>query len=122
MLKVGQFINMVDDKFGQLTVKKIVYERNPDGRIQWECECTCGNIKISTRHALRNGLQSCGCLRTKLNSQKANKLNRTGRNRHPKAKELLSELYARIKSKQCLDKILPEVEKFLNKKKHVRTQ
>lgn len=56
--------DLTDKKFGRLIVKGVATERNKRGRLQWKCECDCGNIAyIVTSSLTRNGTQSCGCLR-----------------------------------------------------------
>ena len=60
--KGNNYVNLVGQTFNHLFVLG-EYGRDKDGRTLWECQCSCGNIKIvSTKH-LRNGsVQSCGCL------------------------------------------------------------
>jgi len=113
---MGKFINMVDEEFERLTVKKMLYQRDMDGRILWACQCKCGNIKITTRHALKNKfVQSCGCLKADNNRAKAKKLNAEGKNKHPKAKQLILELYKAIKDNNIPEELINRTEKFLEK-------
>lgn len=59
---MGKKINMIDQKFGRLTVLK------EDGyidkkRIAYKCICECGTIKTIAGESLRCGnTKSCGCL------------------------------------------------------------
>lgn len=48
-------------QFNRLTPLRIV-GKGKDGYI-WLCQCICGNLKETSLHALKNGTQSCGCLR-----------------------------------------------------------
>jgi hypothetical protein len=57
--------NIVDQKFGKLTVIKkapnIIGKTREYGA--WECLCLCGNTKIvATYHLNRGSVNSCGCL------------------------------------------------------------
>lgn len=55
-------IDLTGQKFGRLTVIRRVGV-NQNKKIQWECTCECGKIKIVSAHCLRNGeTRSCGCL------------------------------------------------------------
>lgn len=57
-------------KFNRLTVIQRV-ERTPGDRqsVRWECECTCGTIKVVVGSSLTGGkTQSCGCLAREINS------------------------------------------------------
>ena len=60
MIKVR--IDLTGQKFGKLTVEKLI---GKNGRnIIWECRCECGNIVKVDRGNLRNGhTKSCGCLK-----------------------------------------------------------
>jgi hypothetical protein len=52
---------MVGQKFGHLTVVKVV-GRDHKRNLQLECQCTCGKTKLVRLDNLRNGkTQSCGC-------------------------------------------------------------
>lgn len=64
---MSNFIDLKGQIFGRLKV----IERGPDyispsgeKRVQWKCQCDCGNICYVLAKQLRNGkAQSCGCLR-----------------------------------------------------------
>lgn len=108
------FKDLTNKEFDRLTVKNIVYERDPDGRIQWDCLCICGNWKRTTGHALKQRwVKSCGCLKQKSSSKKAKLLNSTGRNKHRRSKQLLLELYKCVDSNKSTDKIMNEIKSFL---------
>lgn len=54
-------INLVNQKFGKLTVISQTLSRN--GRKAWYCKCDCGSDKITNTKALRTGqTTSCGCI------------------------------------------------------------
>ncbi|MDO4503346.1 MAG: AP2 domain-containing protein [Coriobacteriia bacterium] len=47
-------------EFGRLTV--VGPQMKENGRMAWECECTCGNTRVATTGQLLAGrLRSCGC-------------------------------------------------------------
>jgi len=61
--------NLVNQKFGKLTVLKQLNESNHEGTL-WLCECECGGTKIVSSYALtHNRVQSCGCLNSIMNSK-----------------------------------------------------
>ncbi len=112
---MSNFKDLTNKEFDRLTVKNIVYERDINGCIQWDCLCICGNWKRTTGKNLKQRhVKSCGCLKAELNSKKAKNLNESGRNKHPKAKELLRELCSQFENKQSLDGLIEKVKKFLN--------
>jgi hypothetical protein len=56
-------IDLVDHKFGKLTVIKLDHVDVKKGAF-WECLCDCGKTKIVSAHQLKSGsTSSCGCLR-----------------------------------------------------------
>lgn len=61
---MGKLINLVGQKFGQLTVVEDVGSKNR--KHYWRCICDCGNEKIVDGASLRSGnTKSCGCLKNK---------------------------------------------------------
>lgn len=52
--------NIVNQKFGRLTVRRLV-SRRP---VVWECECECGNTILVTgsEHLISGNTKSCGCI------------------------------------------------------------
>lgn len=55
--------NELGNTYGNLTVIAESPTRSKDGKVQWECQCKCGNIIIVPGKLLRNGnTKSCGCL------------------------------------------------------------
>lgn len=54
---------MINQKFGLLTVIQKSNERSKNGSILWECQCDCGNkCKRSTSELHRkNNIPNCGC-------------------------------------------------------------
>lgn len=53
-------VNLVGQKFGRLTVKRLL-SRRP---VVWECECKCGNILPVTKSEklISGNTKSCGCI------------------------------------------------------------
>jgi hypothetical protein len=67
-LKCKNFVDLVGQTYGSLTVIKIANEKP----IRWECKCSCGNIVIVKTAPLKNGhTRSCGCLVKKTKSAKS---------------------------------------------------
>lgn len=61
MPRGGKIIDLTGEKYGKLTVLKMV-ERNSSNKVQWLCQCECGNLKKVTAGHLRSGhTKSCGC-------------------------------------------------------------
>ena len=68
---MGKKIDLTGKTFGKLTVIKEHPERTPQGSVQWECQCECGNIKVVSGDNLRrNHTLSCGCLQKEKAKQK----------------------------------------------------
>lgn len=56
-------VQMLNRRFGRLTVIAETSERDSKGCILWRCLCDCGNIVDIVGTSLRKGAtQSCGCL------------------------------------------------------------
>lgn len=63
--KVIRMQNLVNQKFGDLTVKKFAGLDKKGNRL-WLCECTCGDKEITTTHKLTSGKKTnCGCKKKK---------------------------------------------------------
>lgn len=57
----SNFIDLTGQRYGRLTVKRLVGKSN--GKPLWECVCDCGNEKNVTSNDLRTGhTMSCGCM------------------------------------------------------------
>jgi hypothetical protein len=55
-------LDLVGQKFFQLTVLRLLPERTKRNQSRWLCRCDCGKEKIVTGVALRGGhTKSCGC-------------------------------------------------------------
>lgn len=73
--------DLTGQRFGMLTViteiEKRICEKKGKKRgtkIQWSCQCDCGNITVGTTGSLRSGCKkSCGCLRGKKRRERAEK-------------------------------------------------
>lgn len=90
-------IDLLGQKFGMLTViaekgKRVL--KNGNKKIEWSCECECGNITTATTGMLRGGYkQSCGCLRGKKRRENAARAEEQTRREKAdkKAQSLLSD-------------------------------
>lgn len=60
-------INLVGRTFGRLTVKKRANGEKDRKNVYWECQCTCGKVKVVRGRYLQAGtIKSCGCLREEI--------------------------------------------------------
>lgn len=67
-------IDLTGQTFNQLTAIKIAYIKNR--KPYWEWKCDCDNIKVIDIYSVISGsIKSCGCLRSKIMSQKTSKHN-----------------------------------------------
>lgn len=56
-------IDLINKKFGRLTVLKRHDKKGNRRQVKWECKCDCGKNHIVTGESLRSGKsRSCGCL------------------------------------------------------------
>lgn len=62
---MGKKIDLTGKRFGQLVVlKEVPIEERTSKRVQWYCQCDCGQITKVVTCNLNNGhTQSCGCKR-----------------------------------------------------------
>lgn len=61
--KKPRYEDLTGRRFGKLKVVSMAEERDPRGRIQWNCVCDCGNKIVAPAGQLTNGYRrSCGCL------------------------------------------------------------
>ena len=64
---MGKLIDLTGQRFGKLVVvKRAENHVSPNGfqKVQWLCQCDCGNMTIVSGGNLRNGTtKSCGCLK-----------------------------------------------------------
>ena len=59
--KLPKYTRLEGERFGKLTVKRLVEIRNNNAI--WECRCDCGNTITATTATLKFGMVcSCGCL------------------------------------------------------------
>lgn len=57
-----KFINIINKKFGKLTVIKKIRCKYDNKRFAWECICECGNTIEARVTQLKNGeIKTCGC-------------------------------------------------------------
>ena len=60
-----EIIDLKDQTFGRLQVKRLYKGRKFHAGAFWECECECGNTAIVSASNLKSGnTRSCGCLRS----------------------------------------------------------
>lgn len=57
--------NHIGKRFNLLTVSKVSDLKREKGKVLWDCQCDCGNIKRGiTSYDLKSGkVKSCGCIR-----------------------------------------------------------
>lgn len=56
--------NLINKKFGLLTVLELQEETSADRRAIWSCQCECGKlIKVPSNLLLQGKVKSCGCLK-----------------------------------------------------------
>lgn len=69
---MGQIKDLRGNKYGYLTPIEIL--RDSNGRMVWKCQCDCGNIiEVVSYNLTHNRIQSCGCKKKELISQKVKK-------------------------------------------------
>lgn len=60
------FNNLINKKFGRLTVLEKTNERK-NKKVIWLCKCTCGNVKtVRSTDLVSGNIVSCGCLQKEL--------------------------------------------------------
>lgn len=60
--------NLINEKFGNLTVVEYIGKCNEREGIYWKCICDCGKLVLVHRKELKNGdTKSCGCLKQQTN-------------------------------------------------------
>lgn len=60
--ELNKFKNMIDEKFGLLTVEKYL-GLNKYGNVVWGCKCECGNFaRVASTNLIYRNKKSCGCL------------------------------------------------------------
>jgi len=68
--------DLTGQTFNRLTALKIV-GRNKQGRLVWQCRCSCGNITEVSANHLKNGhTKSCGCLKLEVNTKQITDFNK----------------------------------------------
>lgn len=61
---MGKLKNIIGNKYGRLTVIKMLDEKGNRGQLKYLCKCECGKSHIVTGESLRSGKsKSCGCLK-----------------------------------------------------------
>ena len=59
-------LDLVGQRFGRLVVLSFC-DKSPSKKSHWNCQCDCGNPKVTSTDELRSGgCSSCGCLRKEI--------------------------------------------------------
>lgn len=67
--------DLINKKFGRLTVIEKTNKRADSGSIVWKCKCACGNIiEVSSKRLVNNINLSCGCYQKERQQYSMNKL------------------------------------------------
>lgn len=67
--------DLVNKKFGKLTVLQKTNERNSFGGVLWLCKCDCGNVVKVETHSLTSGnTTSCGCINYSIGEKNIEKI------------------------------------------------
>lgn len=99
-------MEMINKKFGRLTILEELQKRNKYGKKVYKCVCDCGNIRNVDGHSLRCGnTKSCGCLQHEY--AKSGKANR----KHGFAKTRLDDIYFEMK-RRCYDDRKPKYKDY----------
>lgn len=99
-------MEMINKKFGRLTVVEELQQRNKHGKKVYKCVCDCGNIRNVDGNSLRSGnTKSCGCLQREY--AKSGKANR----KHGFAKTRLDDIYFEMK-RRCYDDHKPKYKEY----------
>lgn len=84
-------LNLVGQKFGRLTVIERA-ENDKKGNTRWLCSCSCGGkTTVGVYHLTRGKIQSCGCIKKEMLSNRDNA--------HHKAGTRLYSIWAGIKER-----------------------
>ena len=68
-------IDLTGKRFGQLTVLSRADNTLTDNRVQWLCQCDCGNqIVVRSESLISHKTQSCGCLTKSIGEMNIEKL------------------------------------------------
>lgn len=68
---MSQKVNLTGQRFGRLVALRPTSERK-QGKVVWECRCSCGEVARTTSVSLRQGwTRSCGCLRREVVSERS---------------------------------------------------
>lgn len=99
---MGKLKNIIGNKYGRLTVIKMLDEKGNRGQLKYLCKCDCGKSHIVTGESLRSGKsKSCGCL--KKDFIEKNKFKRNMDRENAMLKIQYSHIKRRNKSKGFID-------------------
>jgi hypothetical protein len=73
-----QRLDLTGETYGRLTVRKYA-GKDKNGRLTWECVCTCGTVVVKYTMLLRTGkVRSCGCLQSEVAAAHCTSMTRHG--------------------------------------------
>jgi hypothetical protein len=65
-------IDIIGNRYGRLVVLSLINERTKNQKVQWLCQCDCGNETVVIGAHLRNGeTKSCGCFNSEVARSKS---------------------------------------------------
>jgi len=89
---LSKVIDLTGQRFGRLEALRRIGSKN--GAMLWECQCDCGNTKITNRSNLKGGhTQSCGCLSKELARRNIN----IARTKRGSNENLVGQTFGRLK-------------------------
>lgn len=84
-------LDLTGQRFGRLVVLD-AHSKHPSSKAHWNCQCDCGNPKVTSTNELRSGgCSSCGCLRKEIVSKR--------RLKHGKTKSKEYNVWSHIRQK-----------------------
>lgn len=93
---MGQLLDLTGQRFGRLVVISRAKENTRNGTTRWICKCDCGNMTTVTKTKLTCGLiVSCGCYRSRRNSESYTSLYRIWYNMHKRCEDPKRDHYDR---------------------------
>lgn len=102
---LNQVIDLTGQRFGRLRVTSRA--NVPSRKTFWNCECSCGNIKIVRSDCLRRGqVTSCGCLK-----KEQDRINLTAAHKHKMAGTRLYRKWQDMKNR-CYNSRVHRYERY----------
>jgi len=95
---LGKIKDITGQKFGRLTVIKMITDKRLNGYIPCECRCDCGNVIIVQSGHLRSGhTNSCGCYK----SDRTIEAHKTIAYDYPRLYRIWCKMKERCNNKKC---------------------